>query len=188
MNPKTMKISAASLGTLTLFATALSLGGGHPKVADAADAPRRDGAALAAPSSASRPTTGSSDANTAGQLDDTLVIAARHAQHQGARTALATMSTGSDGSESSGNAPASPDDIQSITVTVPHQVTVVMPSYEGGREPSVTWPTYEPGTDPSVEQDGRKIVVDPGESGTWTNPDVDPGESGTLTPPQVIVE
>lgn len=189
MNPKTMKIGAASMGTLTLLATALSFGGAdHSKVAEASDATRRDGAALAAPPSSSRSITGSSPANTASRLDDSFVTSWLQAHDHGVRTALVTMSTASDGSESSGNATASPNDIRSITITVPHQVTLVMPGYEGGTAPSVTWPTYEPGTDPSVKQDGRKIVIDPGESGTWTAPEVDPGESGTFTPPQVIVE
>lgn len=199
MNPNTMKIGAASMGALALFAATLSLGSGagQSKVAAASDAQRSEDAALAALRSSSRSITGSSHDDAGSRLDDGFETSWRQRPGYGVRAGLVTMSsnTSSDGnpsgaSGSRGNGMASPNDSQpeSFTITIPHRITVVLPSYEGGRAPSATAPTYEPGTAPSVKRDGRKIVIDPGESGTWTAPGVDPGERGTFTPPQVIVE
>lgn len=194
MNPNTMKIGAASMGTLALFATALSLGSGtgQPEGAAASSAQRSDHTALVAPRSSSTSIPGASHDDAGSRLDDGFVTSWQRRPGHGVRAGLVTMSsnTGSDASASSGNGTASPNGSQpeSVTITIPHRVTVVMPSYEGGRAPSATAPTYEPGTAPSVERDGRKIVIDPGESGTWTAPEADPGERGTFTPPQVILE
>jgi hypothetical protein len=76
----------------------------------------------------------------------------------------------------------------SLTLTIPHRVTIVLPRYEGGRPPEATPPSYTPGTAPSVGRRDRQVIVDLGEPGTFTPPSADPGESGTFTPPEIIVE
>lgn len=77
---------------------------------------------------------------------------------------------------------------ESLSVTIPRRVTVVLPRYEGGRSTEVTPPEYTPGTTPSIETKGNQVIIDLGEPGTLTPPSVRRGEPGTFTPPEVIVE
>lgn len=186
MNVRTTKYGAAGVGALTLFATALSLGGGADisSVAGTSRAAGR-GAALAAPD---HPST-----STPGSLADLGTSLDRHHDRYWLRThriaVLPTMVTRGSSSEPSrptGSSPTDPDS-DSVSITIPHRVTVSMPGYESGRTPSVTPPSYEGGTAPSVVRDERRIVIDPGESGTWTAPGADPGKPGTFTPPQATV-
>lgn len=80
------------------------------------------------------------------------------------------------------------DQPESLSVTIPRRVTVVLPRYEGGRSTEVTPPEYTPGTTPSIETKDNQVIIDLGEPGTFTPPSVRRGEPGTLTPPEVIVE
>lgn len=187
MNSKITKYGAASFGAASLFATAISLGGGGgpSEVADASRAARRDRVVASLDRSLSGSPMGSSvDARSPfADAVETFLLSTRGDRFP---TALEKLGSGDEPTGSTGSSPTDTDE-DSVTITIPRQVTVTMPTYEGGRAPQVTPPTYKRGTDPAVEQDGRKVVIDPGQSGTWTAPDADPGELGTFTPPQVTV-
>ena len=69
---------------------------------------------------------------------------------------------------------------------LPRRVEITLPSYEGGRSPSVTAPAIDRGTAPSVDP-GWTTTIDLGEAPHVGSPSVDPGEMGTFHPPTLTV-
>lgn len=188
MNSSITKYGAASVGAVALFATALSLGGGGdlPKAGDASRLAESERAVSPLPRHLSRSFADAHPAARSRLVDDVETFLLTTSGH-GVRWAMVTMNPSNESPDSPESSPTAPG-AKSVTVTIPREVTVTLPEYEGGRDPWVTPPAYRPGTHPSVEQDGRRVVIDPGESGTWTAPTVDPGEPGAVTPPRLTIE
>jgi hypothetical protein len=125
----------------------------------------------------------------------------RHAPHRdGSRVSTASGRSGP--LETASGAPTDPSSLESelggptpstsserrVAAATPHRIIITMPSYEGGRPPSVTPPGYEGGEPPAVQRDDNSVTVTFGRSGTFVPPSVDRGESGTFTPATVTYE